>query len=561
MGKHAQTYLVGAVSALGGFLFGYDTGVMSSIQEINQWKGYFHNPGPVGVGVIVSLLTAGCFVGALCAGWLADRFSRRLTIMFASLVVSLGAAIQSGSQNRAMLIVGRFITGLGVGCLSMTVPIFQSEISPAQIRGRLVSLQQWAITWGLLVAFWIDYGCSFIQGQAAWRLPLGIQIVPALILFVAMFFMPYSPRWLVDNDRVDEAHKVLARLRANGDFDNLEVVEELEEIKEAVRIERETAVRSYLELFRFPIRRRVILGVVVQGLQQLTGINAILYFSPTIFKQSGLSENGASLLAQGINGVVNMLATIPAILWVDRWGRRKTLMYGSLGCGTTYLIKAVATAATQHKTYDSEGTLNLNLSKGSSYVSVVMMYLFVISFAMSWGPVAWLYPSEIFPMHVRSKANSITTASNWLFNFVIGLVSPILIKKITWGLDLIFAVIMFVTILIIYVFFPETKNRNLEDMDIIFTGSIWAHKDRRRIEEFDNTNRYAYDIGEAMGQPHAYGIDGGNDMYSGGMYGGKNEYSADKYMFGNSQTTRLSYIDSQRQHRQTQVYMTSYDDY
>ncbi|KAJ2359694.1 hypothetical protein IW150_007715, partial [Coemansia sp. RSA 2607] len=230
---------------------------------------------------------------------------------------------------------------------------------------------------------------------------------------------------------------------------------------------------------------------------------------------------------------------------------------------------AIATAATQHKTYDSSGELNLNLSKGSSYVAIVMMYLFVVSFAMSWGPVAWLYPSEIFPMHIRSKANSITTASNWLFNFVIGLVSPILIKRITWGLDLIFAIIMFATIAVIYVFFPETKNRNLEDMEVIFTGTIWAYKDRKRIEEFDNTSRYVYDLGEAMGQAQMYDIDGGG-MYGGGLYGdgdGKNGYAVDKYAFGGA-NTRLSYMDSQapyqqqqQQRREQQVYMASYDEY
>ncbi|KAJ1867559.1 hypothetical protein LPJ57_005862 [Coemansia sp. RSA 486] len=375
----------------------------------------------------------------------------------------------------------------------MTVPVFQSEIAPAHIRGRLVSLQQWAITWGLLVAYWIDYGCHFIKSDASWRIPIGIQIVPALILFVSMVFMPYSPRWLVDNDRVDEAHKVLANLRASGDKNNDEVVEELEEIKEAVRIDRETAVRSYLELFRFPIRRRVILGVVIQILQQLTGINVVMYYASTIFRQSGLSGNNASLLAQGINGVVNMLATIPAILWIDRWGRRKTLMFGSLGCGVTYFIQAVATGATQNKTVDENGDVNLNMPDGPSYLVIVMMYLFVISFAMSWGPIGWIYPSEIFPMRIRSKANSITTASNWLFNFIIGLVAPILIKKITWGLDLIFAIIMFAAIGIIYVFFPETKNRNLEDMEVIFTGSVWAHKDKKRIAEYDNTRQHHID--------------------------------------------------------------------
>ncbi|KAJ2723136.1 hypothetical protein GGI07_002839 [Coemansia sp. Benny D115] len=494
MGKHGQTYLVGAVSALGGFLFGYDIGVMSSILEMDHWKHYFNNPGPTGIGVIVSLLTAGCFIGSLCAGWLADRFSRKHTILLASLLFIFGSSIQCGSQNRSMLIVGRFIAGLGVGALSMTVPIFQSEISPSRIRGRLVSLQQWAITWGILIAFWIDYGCSFIESDASWRIPLGIQIVPGLVLFVAMLFMPYSPRWLVDHGRIDEAHEVIARLRASGNKNSPEVIDELEEICEAVRIEHETAVRSYFELLRFPIRRRIILGVVIQALQQLTGINVIMYLAPSIFKQSGLSGDKASLLAQGINGVINMLATIPAILWIDRWGRRKTLMFGSLGCGLTYFIQAIATGATQHKTWDEDGSLNLNLPTGPSYLVIVMIYLFVVSFAMSWGPIAWLYPSEIFPMHIRSKANSITTASNWLFNFVIGLVAPILLKKITWGLDLIFALFMFAAVGIIYLFYPETKGRSLEDMEVIFTGSIWAHSDSKRIADYDDANFNNYII-------------------------------------------------------------------
>ncbi|KAJ1945958.1 hypothetical protein FBU59_002161 [Linderina macrospora] len=489
MGKNSQAYFVGGISALGGLLFGYDIGVMSSILEMDQWKEYFNHPGSTGVGVITSILTAGCFVGSLCAGYLADKLSRKRTIMGASLIFILGAVIQCASQNRGMLITGRFIAGLGVGTLSMVVPVYQSEVAPASIRGRLVSLQQWSITWGILIAFWIDYGCHFIKSNASWRVPIAIQMVPAVILFVAMFFIPYSPRWLVDHDRFDEARTCLARLRAGGDENDPAVAEELEEIKEAVRIERETAVRSYAELAKYPIRRRVILGVVIQALQQLTGINVIMYFAPSIFKQSGLSSDNASLLAQGINGVINMLATIPAILWIDRWGRRKTLMIGSLMCGATYFVQAVATGATQNKETLSDGSVDLHLPKGVSYLVIAMVYLFVISFAASWGPCGWIYPAEIFPMHIRSRASSIATASNWLFNFIVGLVAPILIKKITWGLDLIFAIIMFLAIFIIYIFFPETKNRSLEEMEVIFTGSIWAHKDAARIAQYDSEKK------------------------------------------------------------------------
>ncbi|KAJ2195433.1 high affinity glucose transporter, partial [Coemansia sp. RSA 522] len=348
-------------------MFGYDTGVLASILEFDKWKSYFHHPGSIGVGVIVSALTAGCFVGSLIAGRIADKYSRKRTIMIACVVFSLGAAIQCGSINRAMLIVGRFISGLGVGVLSMTVPMFQSELAPPAIRGRLVSFQQWAITWGIVVSYWVDYGLHFVQSDVAWRVPIGIQIVPAAVLFVAMFFMPYSPRWLVNHGLVDEAHVVLAKLRAMGDLNAPDVVTELEEIKESVQVDGVTAVRSYTELFHVPIRRRVLIGIAVHALSQLSGINVTLYFAPTIFKQSGLTGKNASLLAQGLSGVVNCLFTIPAILWIDRWGRRKTLMFGSLGCGIAYFVQAVATGATQHKTFDENGDLYLNLPTGPSY--------------------------------------------------------------------------------------------------------------------------------------------------------------------------------------------------
>ncbi|KAJ1959632.1 hypothetical protein GGI12_004240 [Dipsacomyces acuminosporus] len=484
MGKHGQTYLIGCIAAMGGLLFGYDIGVMSSVMVMKHWIEFFNDPQEVGLGVIVSILTAGCFVGALFAGWLADKYSRKRTIIAGAVLFIIGSIIQCAAANRGMLIAGRFINGLSVGFLSMVVPMFQSEVAAPEVRGRLVSLQQWAITWGIMIAFWIDYGCGFIESHASWRVPLGLQMVPAIILLLGMFFVPYSPRWLVNNDRIDEAQQVLARLRSRGDLNAPEVIEELEEIREAVRAEKEAAQHSYLELIKYPIRRRIILGVGIQIFQQLTGINVIMYFAPKIFEQAGLTGTNASTLAQGINGVVNMLSTIPAILWVDRWGRRRTLIIGSIVCGGSYLVQAIIKGATSHPTLD-DGKVNLHMAKGPSYVVVVLVYVFVAGFAFSWGPIGWIYPSEIFPMHVRSKANSITTAANWLFNFIIGLVCPILLKKINWKLDIIFAIFMALALSSVYLFYPETKNRYLEEMEVVFTGSVWAFKDKKRIAEYD----------------------------------------------------------------------------
>ncbi|KAJ2219486.1 high affinity glucose transporter, partial [Coemansia sp. RSA 485] len=203
--RHATPeYIVSSITALGGLLFGYDIGIMSSILEMGQFNRYFDSPSPIARGIIVSSLTIGCFLGALVSGPVADRYSRKTTIVLGALVCTIGSAIQFGSVSRVMLIAGRFVNGLAIGFLSSVVPMYQSETSPPSDRGRMVSLQQWAITWGIFIAFGIDYGCSFISGSKQFRLPLGLQIVPSIILLFTMSFMPYSPRWLVAHDHISD---------------------------------------------------------------------------------------------------------------------------------------------------------------------------------------------------------------------------------------------------------------------------------------------------------------------------------------------------------------------
>ncbi|KAJ1981603.1 hypothetical protein H4R35_000647 [Dimargaris xerosporica] len=490
MGKSVvQLYLAASVAAVGGFLFGYDTGVISGILDMPNFKDYYDNPSSLERGTIVSMLLLGCFVGSLLSGYSADKIGRKFSIMLASCVFILGAALQSGANGKVMLIFGRIIAGLGIGVLSMCVPLFQSELAPPAIRGRLVSLQQFAITIGIAVSFWIDYGCEKIgaDSQATWRIPLGIQIVPAVILLAGMFFMPFSPRWLLDHNRDADALQVLARLRASGDQSDPEMLEEYNAIKEEVVYERENSVRNYWQLLRRPLRRRVILGVVIQILQQLTGINVIMYYAPTIFQQAGLSSTSSSLLATGINGCVNILATIPAILFVDRWGRRKTLLSGSMVMGIAYLIIACIIATKGTKVIKDDGSVSISMdNNAASYATIVFVYVFVAGFAYSWGPIGWIYPSEIFPLNIRAKATSISTAANWLFNFAIGQIAPILMDEITWGLYVIFACLAVVSIAIVFFFFPETKGRSLEEMDQVFGGNTTEYSTHTRIEKGDS---------------------------------------------------------------------------
>ncbi|RIB05796.1 sugar transporter [Gigaspora rosea] len=480
-------YLCAIFSAFGGFLFGYDIGVISGVLTMPHFRERFPST-PAVEGSIVSSFLAGCFVGALMSGYSADRFGRRFSILGGSIIFAVGSVLQATSATFAQLYIGRIVSGISIGILSMMVPLYQSEISPKEIRGRLVSLQQFSITIGIAVSFWIDYGSAKIDSPAQWQIPLGVQCIPAVLLAIGTTILPFSPRWLLDHDRDDEALIVLSKLRANGDKNDPIVIEEFNEIKETVRFERELGAKSYLELVkRGPenIRKRVILGVAIQAFQQLTGMNAIMYYAPQIFTSAGLADNSATLLATGINGIVNMVATIPAILWIDTWGRRPTLISGGTLMGTFMLIIGIILAVHGTVYYDSaigKHSLHLN-STASSYSVIVLIYLFVASFAYSWGPGGWIYPAEIFPLRIRGKALSLTTASNWLFNFIIGQFVPILLDSITWGTYIIFGVLGLTMAVSIFLFFPETKGKTLEEMDSIFgdvKSALPTHTEAKR---------------------------------------------------------------------------------
>ncbi|CAO3642303.1 unnamed protein product [Mucor fragilis] len=374
--------------------------------------------------VITGLLLAGCFVGSLFAGQLCERLSRKFTIIIASGVFCIGAAVQTGATGYDMILAGRFVAGLGVGSLSMAVPLYLSELAPKEIRGRLISLQQLTITIGLMVAFWVNVGTESLTSDAAWRVPLGIQIAPAAVLFVGTIFLPFSPRWLIKRGRNAEALSVLARLHSAGDETAPHVVTEYEEIIAQVEHERAVSVDSYLELFKGTLLRRLILGVLIQVFQQFTGINSIMYYAPTIFQQAGVEGRSAALIASGVNGVLNVLATIPAILFLDRLGRRFVLISGALVMGTAMLLCGIVMGATGRVYYNPEtdqNNVDMSGNVSASYFCIVMVYIFVAGFAYSWGPCGWVYPAEIYPLSIRAKGTSLTTAANWLMNFIISL--------------------------------------------------------------------------------------------------------------------------------------------
>ena len=393
-----------------------------------------------------------------------------------------------------MMVVGRFIAGLGIGALSMIVPLYQSELAPKEIRGRLIALQQLMCTIGLMVAFWVGAGTTHITGQASWRIPLGIQIGPGIVLLIGAMFLPYSPRWLLMKGRNAEALAVLAKLNSAGDETAPNVVAEYEEIIAQIELEKSVAVGSYLELFQGKLRRRMILGILVQVFQQFTGINSIMYYAPQVFEQSGISATSSALIASGVDGVLNVLATIPAVLFIDRLGRRSIMISGAIFMGVSMILCGIVMGAVGKVSIDADtGSKTVDMSGNihASYFCIVMIYFFVAGFAYSWGPVGWIYPAEIYPLSVRAKGTSITTAANWLMNFVISEICPVMLAKITWGTYIFFGCCCAAMATTVYFFFPETKGKSLEEMDIVFEGSILCFRQNSKAitqnkEEFDS---------------------------------------------------------------------------
>ncbi|KAL3440968.1 general substrate transporter [Aspergillus insuetus] len=481
------------VASIGGLLFGYDQGVISGVQVMTNFKSQFPQlaSNTTLQGWMVSVLTLGAMFGALLNGPIADTFSRRWSILYANLVFLLGSAIQAGAVTIPMLFVGRFIAGVAVGMLSMVVPLYLSEVAPPNLRGSLVALQQLAITLGIMIAFWLDYGTQHIggtgegQSPAAWRFPLAFQCVPSLVLAGATVGLPYSPRWLVQVGREEEARAVLVRIRRVPETDQ-RIDLELLDIKAATIFDSESraakfpdvtgrlrlALHEYRELIVVPhLNRRLLISSLLQVLQQFTGINAIIYYAPTMFTSIGLSGNSVDLLATGVVGIVNFFATIPAILYIDRWGRKKVLIIGAIGMSISQLI-----VGTLYAVYKDRWAGNT----GAGWAAAVFIWVYIANFAYSIGCVNWIIPSELFPPAVRSKAVSIAISLNWLTNFIVALITPRMLASITFGTFYFFLVFCLILLAWVIFFVPETKGVPIEGMDRLFGGNT-GHEDLVRM--------------------------------------------------------------------------------
>lgn len=503
--RNARVFGIACFACLGGLLYGYNQGVFSGVLTMNSFNRHMgdYTTDQTKKGWLTSIFELGAWLGTLYSGFLAEIISRKYAILVNTAVFIVGVIIQitAVAGGPSSILGGRFITGMGVGSLSMIVPMYNSECAPPEVRGALVGLQQLAITTGIMISFWIDYGTNYIGGtgdgqtDAAWLVPLCLQLAPALVLGAGMIFMPFSPRWLVHHGREEEGRKTLANLRGlPSDHELIEL--EFTEIRAQSLFEKRTVAEHFPHLadgsamsvikLQFvavgslfkskPMLRRVGLATITMFFQQWTGINAVLYYAPQIFKSLGLSGNTISLLATGVVGIAMWIATMPAVAYVDKLGRKPILISGAIGMATCHIIIGIITARDQH---------NWPAHRGAGWAAVVMVWLFVVFFGYSWGPCAWIVIAEIWPISQRPYGISLGASSNWMNNFIVGQVTPDMITGITYGTFLIFGVLTFMGAAFIWWFFPETKGLSLEEMDILFGSVGLAAADAERMREIN----------------------------------------------------------------------------
>ena len=433
-------YVAAAFAGLGGLLFGYDTGVISGA-ELFLKKDFTLTS--FALEVIVSGVLVGAAIGALGGGRLADLYGRRRLLIATAVIFALGAIICAAASSPTVLIIGRIIVGLGIGLSSGTVPVYISEVSPPAARGWTVSLFQLAITVGILLAYVVDYAFAASQG---WRWMLGLAVVPAAVFAVGMILLPESPRWLVKNGHREEARKVLGRIRTAAGADA-----ELKDIEASIQHSEERGRLS--DLLHPSLRAALVVGIGLAILQQITGINTVIYYAPLIIQSAGIpSASGAILATAGI-GVVNVLMTIVSMWLIDRAGRRPLLLTGIAGMIVTLFALGYAFHAPMHG-----GSL--------ATVAVICMMLYVASFAISLGPIFWLLIAEIYPTAVRSSAEGLSATFNWGSNLLVSLTFLTLLEAMgasrTFWLYGVFAIGAWI---FSYYLVPETKGRTLEEIE------------------------------------------------------------------------------------------------
>ncbi len=427
---------VSIIAALGGLLFGFDTAIIAGATRF--LKDQFHL-GSFGEGLVVSIVLIGCMVGAMIAGTASDRLGRRRFLLISAALFfasSIGCALP---RDLTQFLIFRFIGGLAIGSVSIVSPLYISEIAPARIRGALVSINQMAIVSGILIAYFVNW-VLVGAGSSNWRWMFATGAAPAVIFFLLVLGIPESPRWLLKQGRESEALGVLGRVNSPD-----AAAVEAKSIKDALTLEE----GRLGELLKPGFRTALLVGIVLAVFQQITGVNAVIYYSPRFFEAAGMVR-GAAILQSTIVGAVNVLFTLVAIALVDRLGRKPMLIFGTAGMGLSFVLLGAA--------------FKFHVFAGSWILIFTLLY--TAFFAMTQGPIVWVVIAEIFPTRIRGRAMAIATAALWIADFAVSLTFPIIADKFRetsafW----LYAAMCLIDVIFIWRVLPETKGKSLEEIE------------------------------------------------------------------------------------------------
>ncbi|KAF3056564.1 Sugar transporter STL1 [Daldinia childiae] len=494
-----------AINCLAGlsiFFFGYDQGMMGGVNSspdyIYRMKfGYVDDTGEPVVtdtllqGGIMSVFYLGTLIGCMIGGYIGDRFGRINTIAVGAIWGIIGASLQCSSMNSDWMIGSRFVNGIGTGILNSIVPVWASELADYSSRGAFIAMEFTLNIFGVVVAYWLGFGLSYVDGGNSafrWRFPIAFQIIPLLFLLFSCFFFPESPRWLCKAEREEEALYVLTRLRGTEGAGLAQAEVELSDIREIIRIEETEHGTSYIHMLfglgspKLHIGRRVQLVIWLQIIQCWTGIAGITMYGPTIFHIAGFDPH-KSLWISGLNNITYTFATLICVVLIDRIGRRWTLYWGSAAQGVAmFLVGGLSRGGLNAR---EAGYIDTANAWGGAAASMVFIYTFV--FGATWLTVPWLYPAEIFPLKVRAKGNAWGVVGWSIGNGTLTLILPYIVSAVNEKMMYIFAAVNVISIPIVWAFYPESNQRTLEEIDLLFASEspfTWdAEKTFRKLKE------------------------------------------------------------------------------
>ncbi|PSN72138.1 MFS quinate transporter-like protein QutD [Corynespora cassiicola Philippines] len=475
---YRRAYVLTAVASFGGMLFGWDTGLIGGVLTMDAFQHSFNldknSPDFSNLqGNIVSVLQAGCFFGALTSFYVSDKFGRKKALIFADIIFIIGSLVQTlcalGTHDLAQLYVGRVIGGFGVGLISAVVPTYIGENANKEIRGRCIGCMQLFNVTGICLSFFVNYGINIqIKGlsSAKWRVPFALQMLPGVLLLIGIVFQNESPRWLVEKNRLEEAASALAKVRGKS-VDDADVVQELREIVADFEGHEKLSLGAQLKSACSSKRMfyQSSLGVILMFWQQWTGTNSINYYAPQIFQSIGLKGTSAGLFATGVYGIVKIVVTALGLMFAtEQMGRKWSLLVGSAGQAFAMFYIGINQAVNPVVEGDA--------LTGNNIFAIICVYLFVVFYSFGWGPTAFILSSECSPNHVRSLLMAAALMTQWLFNFVIAKITPLMLDGITYGTFLLFGACCILMGIYTILCVPETKNVPLESIHLLFEGDI-----------------------------------------------------------------------------------------